>query len=364
MNRLDSTLKRLMYAFGSSVKGKHLRAFLTCNSATRLSNLLRVELATRLGRTGYFGYPYILTVEPTNVCNLQCPLCPTGKGLLGRPHQALTLESYKRVIDEIGAYLYLVNLTNWGEPLLVREIVEMIRYSHEQRIFTAISTNGNYAASLNAKLVDAHLDHMTVAIDGSTQELYEQYRVGGRLDRVADNVSALVAEKKRLGVAHPFIELQFLVFDHNRHDVPEIEALAERLGVDGLLIRAANSPVNEENRRKFYTWNDRKGFCSRFWYTATINSDGGLTPCCNYFDKSDDYGNVFETSFAEAWNGEAYRRNRRAAADRDVDELTSICRSCKVYDTEQQSYPIYTEGSSASTEALDESEPKPPASEA
>ena len=352
MNAVDALLKKLMYAAGSRVKSKHVQAFVRYNSATKLRNLLRVELAIRRGETQGFGFPYILTVEPTNICNIACPLCPTGRGLVGREKQTLSFEGYRRIVDEIGRYVYLVNLQNWGEPLLNPETVDMVRYSHERRIFTTLSTNGNYAPRLNEKLVDAHLDHVTFAIDGSTQETYEQYRVGGRLDRALANLRDLLAARARRGARHPFVELQFLVFDHNRDDVPAIQKLARGIGVDGLLVRAANGPDNEENRRHFYTWDNEKGFCPRFWYTATISSDGGLTPCCNYFDAADDFGNVFETGFAAAWNGERYRRNRGHVSDREVAKLTPICRSCKIYDVAQASYPIYTTTSSPSTERV------------
>jgi radical SAM protein with 4Fe4S-binding SPASM domain len=346
VNLFDATIKKLMYVAGMRVKNKHLQAFLRYNSFERLANLLRVELAIRRGRTHDFGYPYILAVEPTNVCNVSCPLCPTGRGLSGRTKQTLDFENYKRVIDEVGKYVYLVNLQNWGEPLLAPAVVDMIRYSHEKRIFTTLSTNANYAPRLNEQLVDAHLDHITFAIDGATQEVYEKYRVGGRLDRALGNLRGLLDARKKRGVKHPFVELQFLVFDHNRHEVPAIEKLAREYGVDGLLVRAANGPENERNRRSFYTWDNKKGFCSRFWYTATVSSDGGLTPCCNYFDGRDDFGNVFSTGFEKAWNDDTYRRNRENVAKRNVAELTDICKSCKVYDPNQASYPIYTEDAS------------------
>jgi len=113
MNPLDAALKKLMYAAGSRVKSKHVQAFLRYNSAARLRNLLRVELAIRRGATRDFGFPYILTVEPTNICNISCPLCPTGRGLEGRAKQTLSFEGYRRVVDEIGRYVYLVNLQNW-----------------------------------------------------------------------------------------------------------------------------------------------------------------------------------------------------------------------------------------------------------
>ncbi|HEU4557803.1 MAG TPA: SPASM domain-containing protein, partial [Longimicrobium sp.] len=107
--------------------------------------------------------------------------------------------------------------------------------------------------------------------------------------------------------------------------------MAREWGVDGLLVRAAVSPGNEENRRRFYVWDNQRGFCRRFWYTASINSDGGVTPCCNFFYRQNDMGNAAGTSFTEVWNGPAYRANRRAVATRDHAALHATCKACKIY---------------------------------
>jgi hypothetical protein len=70
VNAADHVLKRFMYAFRTSVKTKHVDAFVRYNSPAKLRNLLRVELGKRLGRTHDFGLPYIVCIEPTNHCNL------------------------------------------------------------------------------------------------------------------------------------------------------------------------------------------------------------------------------------------------------------------------------------------------------
>jgi MoaA/NifB/PqqE/SkfB family radical SAM enzyme len=331
MRRFDSFIKRLMYAGSSSVKNKHASAFLRYNSRAKLKNLVRVETAIRTGKVRDFGYPYMLTVEPTNRCNLRCPLCPTGRGLPGRPLQTLDMAAFERILEEVGPYVYMINFQNWGEPTLAKQLPEMIAKAHQAHIATTVATNGNYSPKLNAKLIESGLDNVMVAIDGATQESYEKYRVQGRLETVKENVRQLVEARNGAGKRRPYVEIQFLVFEYNRHEIPEIRRLADECRADGLLIRAAVAPGNASNRKKFYTWNEERNFCRRFWYTASINADLGLTPCCNFFFREDDLGNIGAGSFDAVWNGENYVRNRAAVVNRDFEHLHANCKACKKY---------------------------------
>ena len=331
MKLADAIAKKLMYTFNSSVKLRHLGAFIRYSSFRKVANLLRVEAGIFRGKTRDFGLPYMLTVEPTNRCNLRCPLCPTGKRLPGRDWQNMDVEAFRRIMDEVGDYVYMINFQNWGEPLLARELPELIAIARRKRVATTVATNGNYPLKLNQRIVESGLDNIVVAVDGATQETYEQYRVNGKLDVVTNNIKQLVKLREAAGLRRPFVEFQFLVFDHNRQDIPAIKRLAKELGADGLIIRAAVAPGNNENRRKFYTWNEERNFCRRFWYTASINADLGVTPCCNFFFKRDDLGNLSTQSFQSTWNGDVYAQNRLAVATRNYDQLHDNCKACKKY---------------------------------
>ncbi len=341
INFIDSLYKRLMYRLKLRTKSKHVAAFLLRNSLIKVWNLIRVSVAERLGETHNFGYPYILTMEPTNRCNLKCPLCPTGKGLVGRPIQSMAQDAHHRIIDEIGKYVYVINYQNWGEPTLAKELPKLIRYSHEHNIFTCLATNGHYKRALNDSLLESHLDHITFAVDGSDNETYSKYRHGGKLSLVIQNIRDLLQKRDQENLRYPFVELQFLVFEHNLHDLNKIQTMARGLKVDGLLVRAGEGPENESVLRQYYTWDTQKNFCSRFWYTATIASDGGVVPCCNYYYQCDDFGNISNTSFSDVWNNANFRQSRENVANKSIPQLHSVCRNCKIYNSEQKNFPIW-----------------------
>lgn len=195
---------------------RHVRTLAKYSTPRRLLNVAVVEMECRLGRTLLRGKPFVVFVDPINVCNLRCPLCPTGNGTLDRERGALSLDHYRRVIDEVAPWALEVSLYNWGEPLLHPHIFDMIRYAHEKRLATNMSLNFNRVRPSDIEeLIDSGLDHLSLSIDGATQETYATFRVRGDLKRVLDNTRALVRRRRELGKGNPVIEWQFIVMRHN-----------------------------------------------------------------------------------------------------------------------------------------------------
>lgn len=91
-----------------------------------------------------FGWPVYIQIEPTNICNLRCPLCPTGSGESDKklPKQNMPLEMFKGIIDDLGDTLILIMLWGIGEPLINTETFEMIRYAKQRNIIVVLSTHG------------------------------------------------------------------------------------------------------------------------------------------------------------------------------------------------------------------------------
>ena len=78
------------------------------------AGLCHLSLRRRWERV--LGKPFFLMIEPTNACNLRCPLCPTGRGTLGRKTTFLPLELFQRCIDELAPYVTVVNVSNYESP--------------------------------------------------------------------------------------------------------------------------------------------------------------------------------------------------------------------------------------------------------
>ena len=138
--------------------------------------------------------PYNLVIEPTNVCNLQCPLCSTGIDAKTRQKGVLKFENFKKLIDEIKGYVLQLSLQNWGEATLVGDLPKMIKYAADNGIFTRLSTNFSiqYKNNFLDQLMKSGLGILVIDLDGTTQEIYEKYRKNGNLQTVLDNIKEVV----------------------------------------------------------------------------------------------------------------------------------------------------------------------------
>jgi|SRR5208337_908022 len=325
----------------------------------RAVNYLAVEIQYRLSSSYVFGRPYVLIIDTVNICNLRCPLCPTGLNMPGRPKGKMTLDLYKKILDQLGDYALSVVLHNWGEPLLNRDIFRMVEYAKGLAIKTVLSSNLNaFGEEDAAALVGSGLDELIVSLDGATEETYNEYRRGGNFDHVVRNLNLLVRKKKELGSARPKIVWQFLVFKHNAHEVSQAKALARNIGVDSIDIFSAQlggpgqtpytGAANTSDLIARWLSPDRRfirefdyfspeGYlsphkCYFLWKTLTVNWEGAVSPCCCVYDMSTDFGDLTRQTLHSIWNNDLYRASR-ALFGKSANSAgrRSICEVCKIF---------------------------------
>ncbi len=316
------------------------------NSLRKFVNFCIVEIEKILKREHLISRPYSLYVDPTNFCNLRCPLCATGQGGNFKQKGKLELFLFRKIIDELSPYLYNIRLFNWGEPFLNEQIFEMIAYATQKNIGTIVSSNFNIFNSSNAhRLIDSGLDHLIISLDGTTQAVYEKYRVGGDLNKVLENIRMLVSAKKEKESLLPFIEIQFLVMRHNEHQIDEMKEIASDLGVNHVSFvpifvnvkskkqREKWLPSNPEfSRYSYIKWQDkflqRGKTCDWLYRLAVMDWDGTVLPCCHYTESGISFGSISEKSFRDVWNGHEFTEGRRVFSCK-MKNRDHICGRCK-----------------------------------
>ncbi len=325
--------------------GLHFAAAL---SAGKVINFLLLRISFSLsrlcGRAIHLGAPASLSIEPTTACNLRCPECPSGLRKFSRPQGKIDLRTFKSAIDQLSNRLAYLMIYFQGEPLMHPGFFEMVNYARKQNIYTATSTNGHFLDKENARaLIASGLDRIIISLDGTDSGTYEKYRRDGDFARVTAGIRTLVRLRRESGSNHPFIVLQFLVFRHNEHQIPDIRALARELGVDRLELKSAqvydpedkNELIPENSKYSRYVkdaggrWKLKKPVrnrCFRMWSGAVMTWDGCVVPCC--FDKDADHqmGTIEKQSFKEIWRSKPYKAFRqRILADRNQ---IGICKNC------------------------------------
>jgi len=307
----------------------------------KILNWILVEASIYVRPDKPWGWPTHLQVEPDARCNLKCVICPVTTGM-GRPTGSMSPDTFRGLIDEIGDYVFLILLWDWGEPLLNPSLPEMISYARDRGIKVICSTNAQLLVHNNRaeELVRSGLDTLIVAMDGISQETYELYRERGSLEAVLAAVRTLVAKKRELHAERPLINLRFLVMKHNEHEVPRLKELAKSLGVDVLSLKTLNPygseaellPENPGYRRFRYADNGLTPLrrvhnpCKSLWNMPAIHWDGTVALCT--FDYKEEYvlGDLRSSSFRDIWQGAEYRQVRRQF--RANWEKIALCKEC------------------------------------
>jgi radical SAM protein with 4Fe4S-binding SPASM domain len=297
------------------------------------------------GKPVQWGYPVSISFETTTSCNLRCPECPSGLRAFTRPTGMLDNRFFRQTIDEMHRELLYLIFYFQGEPYLNPAFLEMVRYASSKKIYTATSTNAHYLNNENAKkTIESGLDRLIISIDGTTQEVYQQYRVGGKLDKVLEGARNIVKWKKEMKSSKPFIIFQFLVVKPNEHQVEDVKQLAREIGVDDVWFKTAQVydyendpnqliPTNDKFSRyrktsdgKFVPKNRMANHCWKLWHANVITWDGLVVPCCFDKDAQHQLGNLKMESFRETWNNENYRTFRKQLMNsrKNID----ICSNC------------------------------------
>ncbi len=291
-----------------------------------------------------WGMPVSISFEPTTSCNLRCPECPSGLRAFTRPTGMLQRDFFRETIDQLHKELLYLVFYFQGEPYLNPSFLDMVKYASEKKIYTATSTNAHYLTDANAKrTIESGLDRLIISIDGTTQEVYQQYRVGGQLKKVLEGAANIVRWKKEMNSKKPFVIFQFLVVRHNEHQIEEVKKLAKEIGVDDVWFKTAQvydfekdpnqliPTIDKYSRyRKTAKGTEFKGKlenqCWRLWHDPVITWDGLVAPCCFDKDAQHRMGNLREKSFREIWkNGEyAKFRTQILKGRKNID----ICANC------------------------------------
>ncbi len=275
------------------------------------------------------GLPISLAIEPTTSCNLRCPECPSGLRSFTRPTGMLPENLFKQVIDELQSTLLYLTFYFQGEPYLHPKFTELVQYAAQRGIYTSTSTNAHYLTDDNArKTIESGLDRLIISIDGTTQETYKQYRVGGNLEKVIEGTKNILRWKKELKSKTPHTIFQFLVVKPNEHQIPEVYQLAKTLGIDEVKLKTAQiydfeqgSPLiptidrysryRKNGNGTYSIKNSLENGCWRMWQSCVITWNGSVVPCC--FDKDAHYvlGDLQQQSFKNIWQSAAYQEFRQ-----------------------------------------------------
>jgi radical SAM protein with 4Fe4S-binding SPASM domain len=323
--------------------------FISKLNLSKLCNAFKVYISFYISRLVkrpvVWGLPFSLSVEPTTACNLSCPECISGLKSFTRPTGNIHTGFFKQLVDNMHHKLLYLNFYFQGEPYLHKGLFEMIRYASSKGIYTSTSTNAHFLDDTSSKLtIESGLDRLIISIDGTDQETYANYRIGGDLEKVLSGTTNLVTWKKKLNSKKPYVVFQFLVVRPNEHQIERVKQLAAKLGVDDLWFKTAQindyvhdphqliptlqqySRYRKDKHGEIVPINAMPNHCWKMWHSQVITWNGIVVPCCFDKDAKHSMGNLKEQSLKEIWDSNKYNEFRQELlrSRKNID----ICSNC------------------------------------
>lgn len=273
--------------------------------------------------------PELFQIEPTNYCNLKCPMCPHD--LMTREVGFMDLDLYRSVIQQVRRYSASVRLHNMGESLLHRQINEFISYAEENGLSTILSTNASaLTPRVSEKIIDAGLDEILISFDGASKEIYEFCRAGARYERVLANIDQFLKLRERRRGSSPKVTMSLIDMPMTKGDISEFMRRWQPK-VDKVRIKPPRNWDGSSARI-----NELVGIpgqypsgppCSRLWTSLVVLWDGRVVPCCMDFDAKVVLGNLKEKTLAEIFN-DLPMQNLRALHVNDQACKSDLCKGC------------------------------------
>lgn len=299
-----------------------------------------------------WSMPLHLQFELTNYCNLKCPVCPTGSGIMKRPRASMAPEVFEQLLGETAPYLLTLSLWAWGEPLLHPRLREILEIADRYDTITLLSTNGQMlgAAGVQNALLDFPPKYLIVALDGLTDATNSIFRVGAKLAPALAGVREIARQKSLRKQLFPILHMRYIPMKHNQHEVGQLTDFARRHLFDMLTIRTLSiidtGPAEIDSHSKYLPDGDalkayayhgdarirrRDYVCQQpFWFPA-VYADGTVVACEQDHEAQVPLGSLSETgSFKKIWYSRHAQTKRLLV--RDHKENLSFCINCPYID--------------------------------
>lgn len=310
--------------------------------------------------------PVTLQIEPTTLCDLECSICPRLN--MDLEQTILSFEELKRIVQDLRPRS--VELSGLGEPFMNPELLEMVAYLKRKGVYVSTTSNFLIGKEKIKEIVSCGLDRLKISLDSSHAEGYKAIRHNDKFTDLVEGIRGLGRVKRSSGSRTPLVEIRFVITPDNVREAADMVDLARGLGVSFLSLQLFESADVDGPQEQFRSRMDhrvaleclsrareraqrvrlatnidriiqrypahfqrqvsesRKGVCLLPWFSAFINADGRIRPCCKfaYAGSEGCMGNFHHATGEEVWRGEKFAAVRRGF--RSGKRAYSVCQRC------------------------------------
>lgn len=293
--------------------------------------------------------PFIVNIDPCGACNFKCSFCPCNNSdfKTAERHKTMSLDHFKKITDDLKGFkqqIRAVDLYAFGEPLLNKNIIEMIKYLKASGTAQKIRmvTNGSLLTpELNNKLIESGLDILKISVEGINSEDYKNLCIADvNMDEFLANIKDLYDKKSKLeGEQNPLIQIKAvnsmlkteeekkLYFDmfNNCSDSCIIENVKDIWSE----FEVAGS-AKESDKWDYERLTGSGNICSMPLYQMTIHSNGIVSACCVDWKFATEYGNAFSENVVDIWHSKRLRDFQIKLIE-EGRQAFEFCKSCTYF---------------------------------
>jgi len=302
---------------------------------------IELENRTKLEEVIPIDTPFLVFVDPADICNFQCKFCPTGNRTLikkiNRNSRLMDFDLYKKIIDDLCEFekpIKVLRLYKDGEPLLHPRFADMVRYAKERGCALQVDTTTNGSLlnpNKNLELIDAGLDRIHISLEGLSEESYKEFAIYKiNINKLVENIRHFYEHKKDCLVCIKIVGDNLSEEEKDRF-LSLFGGIADRIFIEHIAPcwpKFEMSDVKPNSEVGIYGQEIREvEVCPYIFYSLSINSDGKVSLCFLDWSRELIVGDVKTESFKNIWNSKTlfeYRKMHLLKKRKDH-PMCSVC---------------------------------------
>lgn len=273
--------------------------------------------------------PNVLFIETTNFCNYDCLMCPRSN--MKRSTGIMSMDTFRKIVDDASAMkIRKIHLQFYGEPLLNRNLPEMISYAKSKGIKDVWFDTTAYLLDdiLSRKILESGLDGILFSVHGLNKEKYKEIHGVDGFEKIVNNIKHFAKLRDELDLKKPEIVIQCTKSRISLNDIDDIYNIFK--GVPkSFSITECNwcSGHSKKNLSLVDKIIPRRVPCDSITRMLSVLWDGTVTLCCDDFDGIYGLGNIKEHSLKYFWKCKKARKLRTTHLFGKYKNLP-MCRDC------------------------------------
>jgi len=263
----------------------------------------------------------IITIEPYNVCNLRCVMCPYSK--MKRKKELMSMELFKKIVGEAKELGFTTaTLQMYSEPLLDPHLIERIEFVKSLGMKAGFFTNAMLLDEKMAdRLLDSGLDFIKFSVDAGSKEDYDKIRIGGDWERVKNNIISFYKKRQARGMGNPRITVFMIKQQSNEKNIASHKAFWSEWS-DDVNISAVDNRAEDKSR-------ELHGIAYPCFEPnhPTVLSNGNLVLCCLDYEGEMVLGDLKKQSLKEIMESEKYKHVTDLHMSFKGDQI-KMCKGC------------------------------------